>query len=139
VTVRLYALYGVLLFADLHADVLYRIRKFEKRIDSVVTTNYFFMAIVVLMLCVVIFSSEPSNLSPFFYRLLAAAGIIDATITISAIIMHKMYLQKHPAQAAAEAKATQVHTRNFLHNPLVILLLIYLVAQLIGSFVALWK
>jgi hypothetical protein len=42
--------------------------------------------------------------------LLAALGIIDATMTITAIIMHKMYLQKHPAVAAAEAKPLEANS-----------------------------
>lgn len=39
-TTQLYLGYGVLLFATLHADVLYRIRGFEKKIDTVITANY---------------------------------------------------------------------------------------------------
>lgn len=137
-TLKLYMLYGVLLFATLHADVLYRIRRFERRIDNVVTANYLMMTIVVVMLSVVIFASSPSDLGEFFYRLLAASGIIDATMTMTAIIMHKMYLQKHPVLAAQAAQATTAQSKNFWRNPLVVLLLIFLAFQVVGSLIALF-
>lgn len=103
ITLKLYLFYGVILFATLHADVLYRIRGFAKRINNTVTVNYLFMTGIVVMLTIVIFSPTPSDLGEFFYRLLAATGIVDATMTITVIIMHKMYLQKHPALAATAA------------------------------------
>lgn len=138
ITLKLYMLYGVLLFATLHADVLYRIRRFESRIDAVVISNYFTMAVVVLMLAVVIFADSLSDLGSFYYRLLSAIAIIDATMTITAIIMHKMYLQKHPELAAKAAKAeAMAKSKNFWKNPLVILLLIFLAFQAVGSLIAL--
>lgn len=136
-TLKLYMAYGVLLFATLHADVLFRIRRFEKRIDNVVTANYLFMAIVVAMLFVVIFSDSPSDLGEFYYRLLAAFGIIDATMTITAIIMHKLYLQKHPTLAVSAAQTATAQSKNFWKNPLVILLIIFLAFQVVGSLIAL--
>lgn len=134
---RLYMLYGVILFATLHSDVLYRIRGFETKINNTVSVNYAFMATVVVMLSVVIFSPSPSDLGEFFYRLLAAVGIIDATMTLTAIIMHKMYLQKHPQVAADSAQATAAQSKNFWRNPIVIILLIFLMFQVIGSMAAL--
>lgn len=133
-TARLYMIYGVLLFATLHADVLYRIRSFEKNIDNVVTANYVLMTIVVIMLITLILTGDPGALGDVFYRVLAACGIIDATLTITAIIMHKMYLQKHPV-AAAEASASSPRTKNFWRNPLVVIILIYLTFQVIGSII----
>lgn len=136
-TLKLYMLYGVLLFATLHADILYRIRRFERKIDNIVTANYFLMTIVVIMLSAVIFSDNPSDLGEFFYRLLAAAGIIDATMTITAIILHKLYFQKHPELAASAAQTTSAHSKSFWKNPLVILLLIFLAFQVIGTIIGL--
>jgi hypothetical protein len=136
-TLKLYLSYGVLLFATLHADILFRIRRFERQIDNVVTANYFLMATVVTMLFIVIFSGQPSDLGEFFYRLLAAAGIIDATMTITAVILHKLYLQKHPELAASAELTPSARSKNFWKNPLVILLLIFLTFQVIGSLVAL--
>jgi hypothetical protein len=138
VTFKLYVAYGILLFATLHADVLYRIRRFEKTIDSIVNANYVLMAIVVLMLFVATFSGSLSELPSFFYRLLAATAIIDATMTITAVIMHKMYLQKHPVLTAAQnAQLTTEKSKNFWRNPLVIVLMFLLAAQVIGSLIAL--
>src|SRR6185312_13241956 len=54
------------------------------------------MAIVVLMLIPVIFLSDNSTLPSLYYRSLAAAGIVDATLTLIAVILHKLYIQKHP-------------------------------------------
>jgi len=136
-TAKLYMSYGVLLFATLHADILYRIRSFDKRIDSVVTVNYFFMAIVATMLFIIIFSNSSSDLGEFYYRLLAACGIIDATMTITAIIMHKLYLQKNPVLAASAAEIATPQSKNFWKNPWVVLLLIFLAFQVIGSITAL--
>lgn len=132
-TMKLYMSYGVLLFATLHADVLYRVRGFEKKLDNVVTANYFFMATVAIMLFVIIFSESPPVLGELYYRLLAAVGIIDATMSITAIIMHKLYLQKHPVLAVSATQATTAQSKNFWKSPLVILLLIYLVFQVIGT------
>lgn len=134
---KLYMAYGVVLFATLHADVLYRIRSFENRIKNIVSINYFFMAIVIAMLFIVIFSNNRPGLGEFYYRLLAAAGIVDATMTITAVIMHKMYLQKHPELAAKIAAAGAARSKNFWKHPLVILLIIFLAFQVIGSIVAL--
>jgi hypothetical protein len=137
ITFKLYMAYGVLLFATLHANVLYRLRGFDKKIDLVVAANYAVMAVVVAMLFILIFTEDHSTIADFFYRLLAATAIVDATMTISAIIMHKMHLQKHPELSAKAAEAAVPQSKNFWHNPLVILLLIFLAFQVIGGFFAL--
>ena len=96
ITFKLYLFYGVVLFTTLHADTMYRISGLDKKTDIIVIANYIFMFVVSLMLTIVIFASNSSDLGEFFYRILAAAGIIDATLTTTASITHKMYLQKHP-------------------------------------------
>lgn len=93
---ELYALYLVLLFATLHGEVLVKTIGKQNNIDKVVYTNYIFMAIVVLMLIPAIFVSDNARLPSLYYRSLAAAGIIDATLTLIAVILHKLYVQKHP-------------------------------------------
>lgn len=134
-TLKLYLSYAVLLFATLHADVIYRIRGFEQKIDKVVLANYAVMALVVLMLFTVIFTNGATGLGEFFYRLLAAAAIVDATMTITAVIMHKMYLQRHPV--AVTAGIVPAQTKNFWRHPLVILLIIFLMLQVVGSIIGL--
>lgn len=134
---QLYLFYGVVLFAILHGEVLYRLRGYENRIDTTVYANYVLMTLVVIMLTFLIFYPERSDLNPFFYRLLAALGIIDATATITAIIMHKMFLQKHPELAAKAAEDERSKSKNFWKNPLVVLLLIFLAFQFIGGILGL--
>lgn len=134
ITYRLYLSYAVLLFATLHADVLYRIRKFDAKLDSVITANYAFMGIVVSMLFILIFSTNIDALGEGFYRVLGASGIVDATMTITAIIMHKLYLQKHPELITHSSAA---ESKNFWKNPLVVVLLFFLALQLVGGFVSL--
>jgi len=90
---RLYGLYAVLLFAVLHGDVLARTLGKQVNIDKTVYVNFGFMVAVVVMLLPVIFGA---SFGAFYYRLLAALGIVDATLTLVTIILHKLYVQKHP-------------------------------------------
>jgi hypothetical protein len=94
---KLYQLYFVLLFATLHAEILTKMRGKEPLIDRIVIANYFFMGFVVLMLIPIIFTGDNTTLlGSFYYRLLGALGIIDATLTLSSVILHKLYIRKHP-------------------------------------------
>jgi hypothetical protein len=55
------------------------------------------MAAVVFMLQAVIYLESSSNfLSETFFRILGAAGIVDGTLSILAIIFYKLYMNKHP-------------------------------------------
>jgi hypothetical protein len=145
---KLYALYFVLLFATLHGETLSKTTGKQKNIDTTVSVNYFFMAIVVLMLLPVIFLNDNSSLPSIYYRSLAAAGIIDATLTLIAVILHKLYVQKHPTltdnvfnlqqipgqpgqnmQNAQIAAAAPKHGMNIF----VKILLGYVILQVIGS------
>ncbi len=96
IVAKLYALYFVLLFAVLHGEVLAKTIGKQASIDKVVFFNYCFMLVVVVMLIPVIFTGYSSSLGGFYYRLLAAAGIVDATLTLVAVILHNLYVQKHP-------------------------------------------
>jgi hypothetical protein len=103
---RLYALYFVLLFATLHAEILAKIRGIQTTIDRVVLSNFVFMALVVALLVPVIFvDNSLQTLGAFYFRGLAAAGIVDATLTLTAIILHKLYLRKNPRVNDAVFKA----------------------------------
>lgn len=93
---KLYSVYFVLLFATLHGEVLATMVKVQSDLAKYVIANYFFMLVVVVMLMPVIFVSDKADLGSFYYRLLAASGIIDATLSMVAIILHKLYLQKNP-------------------------------------------
>jgi tetrahydromethanopterin S-methyltransferase subunit B len=126
-TLKFYLLYGILLFATLHADLLYRIRKIDNKIDNLVTANYIFIIIVVVMLTVDVFFDSTAELGDMFYRVLAAAAIIDATMTLTAGVMYKLFLQKHPELIAAnEENSSKPARSNFLKDPLALIMVLLL-------------
>lgn len=132
---RLYLTYFVLLFATLHGEVLAKMLGKQDTIDKMIFSNYGFMIVVVLMLLPVIFVSDATLLGEVYYRFLAAFGIIDATLTLVAVIMHKLYLQKHPkVESAVFNPANGPQPRRGMH-PVVIILLAYLALQFIGGVV----
>jgi hypothetical protein len=146
---KLYELYFVLLFAALHGEVLSKTVLKQESLRTIVYSNYIFMAIVVAMLLPPIFGTA-SDMSSFYYRLLAAAGIIDATLTLTVVILHKLYIQKHPdikdttfnviapaqqsgsnnPQAQAPAMAPKKHMNIFVW-----LLVAFLVFQFLGAII----
>ena len=135
ITVKLYGTYGVILFATLHAEVLYRIRRLDKKIDSVINANYISMSIVVIMLIIVIFASNTSLVGNFYYRILSAIAIIDAAMTITSIIMQKLYLQKHPEIEAKFENSEQgkLLKKSFFKRPFFIILMIFIALQFFGA------
>ena len=96
-TVRLYSMYFLLGFASLHGDMLSKAMKRENYLDSIVVSNYVFIAIVVVMLLPIIYIDHPIEvLGGLYLRFLAAAAIIDGTLSILTILFYKLYLHKHP-------------------------------------------
>lgn len=143
---KLYMTYFVLLFAILHGEVLAKTLGEESYIDNIVYGNFVFMFFVVLMLLPVIFFGS-EQFDSIYYRLLAAFGIIDATLTLLTVILHKLYLQKHPkvndavfaiqpggpnTPASTQAQP-QAHQPKRGMNILVIILIAFLALQFIGS------
>ncbi|MDP3881304.1 MAG: hypothetical protein Q8Q31_00300 [Nanoarchaeota archaeon] len=93
----LYQTYFVIGFAALHGDILSKALRKEDYLDMIVYLNYLFMAIVVLMLLPIIYLNNATQiLGEFYFRVLAAAGIIDGTLSILTIIFYKIYAHKHP-------------------------------------------
>lgn len=92
---KLYATYFIAAFASLHGEMLYKTRGLDATITNITYANYIFMALVVILLLPPLWVSD-SDFPDFYYRLLAATAIVDATLTILAVILHKLYLQKHP-------------------------------------------
>jgi hypothetical protein len=111
---KLYATYFVLLFAILHAETLAKTLRTTQAITYVVGTNFVLMTIVTIMLMPVIYISNTSSLGDFYFRALAAAGILDATLTLLAVIMHKQYLDKHPELAKVSTPSTKHKGPNLL-------------------------
>ena len=145
---KLYMLYLVLLFAILHGEVLAKTRGEQSNIDAIVGANFVFMAVVVGLLIPIIFV-DSDLFADFYYRLLAACGIIDATLTLVAVILHHLYIQKHPkiadpiftiqsmpsqipGQPPQNMQVTMQQPKRRM-NPLVLLLLIYVGFQVIGG------
>lgn len=94
---NLYQTYFVIIFATLHGNILFGILKKEKYIDIIIYVNYIFIAIVALMLQWVIHINNATTvLGDMFFRILAAAGIIDLTLTILVVIFYKWHIHKHP-------------------------------------------
>lgn len=94
---RLYQTYFIIGFASLHGDILSKALHKKEYIDIIVYANYVFIAIVVLMLQPVIYISNATKvLGEMFFRSLAAASIIDGTLSILTIIFYKLHTHKHP-------------------------------------------
>ena len=105
---NLYQTYFVIGFASLHSDILSKALKRENYLDMIVYLNYVFIAIVVSMLMPVIFIDNAFNvLGEIYYRFLGAAGIIDGTLSILAIILYKLYMHKHPEEQNTLAGGVQ--------------------------------
>lgn len=92
---KLYGTYFVLLFASLHGSLLEDSVGKESRIDTLVRVNYIFMIIVIAMLLPLIWIGTDA-FGDMYVRILAASGIIDATLTIMVAIYTRMYIQKNP-------------------------------------------
>lgn len=141
---KLYGTYFILLFACLHGQMLVEARGKKSSIDTLVDVNYVIMGFVILLIFPLIWITD-SNLPAFYYRLLAAFGIIDATLTILSVILYKMYVQKHPeipsaifsVSASPDANGNTVplqvvEQKRHIH-PLIWLLGIFIVGQVVVS------
>jgi len=94
---KLYQTYFLVGFASLHTDILSKALNKEKYLDLIVYCNFLFIGIVLIMLLPIIYLDKAYKLlGEFYYRLLGAAGIIDGTLSILAIIFFKLYIHKHP-------------------------------------------
>lgn len=141
---RLYGTYGILLFACLHGQMLSETKGKKIGIDLIVNSNYVLMFIVVILAMPVLWL-DSGSFPGFYYRILAAFGIIDATLTILAVIIHRMYIQKHPeTQSTIFSVATQLDangvpvkvqtvTQKRRIHPLIWLLGIFIVGQMVIS------
>ena len=145
---ELYELYFVILFASLHGEALFKITGKQNLINKLVYSNYIFMSGVVIMLIPIIFFQQ-TNFPSIYFRLLAAIGIIDATLTIISVIQYKLYLQKNPdlndnlfgnqSSALASGQPSQVqykkHHMNIFLKIFIILMALQFIAGLVISFI----
>ena len=92
-----YQTFFLLAFASLHVDILSKAFGKEKYMDAVIEANYIFIAVVFLMLQAIVYIANPFiTLGELYYRFLAAAAIIDGTLSVLTIIFYKLYLHNHP-------------------------------------------
>lgn len=140
---RLYGTYFILLFASLHGQMLVETRGKQSSIDTIVNVNYVLMSLVVLLILPLIWTTD-ANFPGIYYRLLAACGIIDGTLTILAVILHKLYVQKHPEvqstifstpglNPVAVDSTGQVVVQKRHTHPLILLLGIFIIGQFVIS------
>lgn len=131
----LYQTYFLVAFAGLHVDILSKALRKEKYMDMIICGNYVFIFAVVAMFLPIIFLDNPVKvLGEMYYRFLAAAGIIDGTLSILTIIFYKLYMHKHPEENALQDDVPQKYgqpARKGL-SIWVWILIIYLFFQVIG-------
>lgn len=88
---NLYQSYFVLFFAIVIIDVLSDALHKKDYIDFVTYINYFFIIALTIMLQIVIYIDSPlQTLGSFYFRAMAAIGIIIGTLSILTIIFSKM-------------------------------------------------
>jgi len=92
---NLYQSFFVIGFAALHGDVLGKALQKKEYIDIAIYVNYLFMAVVVVMLELVIFLGS-NYFGELFLRILAAAAILDGTLTLLALIFYRWYVHTYP-------------------------------------------
>ncbi len=136
---NLYVTFFLIGFGSLHVDVLSKVLGKEKYMDTIIYANYAFIAIVLAMLQPIIYvHNADAVLSPVFFRVLAAAAIVDGTLSILTMIFYKLYLHKHPEavdvfQSAVTANSAQPGKRGGI-SFWVLLLLLYVFFQIVLPF-----
>ncbi|MCX6722934.1 MAG: hypothetical protein NT094_02580 [Candidatus Staskawiczbacteria bacterium] len=94
---RVYQTYFLIAFAALHIDILFKAFDKEKYMNAIIYANYGFILVVVLMFQPIIYIDNATTvLSEMYFRILAAVGIVDGTLSILTIIFFKLYMSKHP-------------------------------------------
>lgn len=93
---RLYGTYFIAAFAAFHGEMLHKTTGLDTKINNIVKANYVLMGLVIILLLPIIWAPVGTVFPDFYYRLLAAAAIVDATLTILAMILHKLYFRNHP-------------------------------------------
>jgi len=94
---KLYATLFIIGFASLHGDILSKALHRENYMDIIIYVNYLFIMIVVAMFQPIIYFADfVRGLGDVYWRILAAFGIVDGTLSILTIIFYKLYMNKHP-------------------------------------------
>jgi hypothetical protein len=92
-----YLAFFVVLFAAFHAKLLYDRSSIIPTLRKLVDVNYGVIGFVALLLIFwVFFPSLNDGFNGFYGRLVAAAVVIDVTLTIVIAVMQHMYFQRNP-------------------------------------------
>jgi succinate dehydrogenase hydrophobic anchor subunit len=120
-----YQTYFLIGFASLHADILSKASRKEKYMDAIIYANYIFIVAVVLIFIPIIFITDaPRVLGEMYFRILAAVGIIDGTLSVLTIIFYKLYMHKHPEiENPSQKRGLSIW---------ILILIIYLLFQVLG-------
>lgn len=130
---KIYETYFIVGFASLHSDILSKVMNKEGYINIIIYVNYLFIIIVALMLQPWIYITNATKvLGEFYFRLLAAAGIIDGTLSILTIIFYKIYMHKHPrVENSLGGKVVGAKSERKGLSLWVWILIIYLIVQIV--------
>lgn len=92
-----YQLYLVVIGVALYSNVLQLFKGATKLIDRITQSNIYFNCLMGVILMPQIFLDDPrASIGEFYYRILAAVGIIQVTLTVLTLIYYKIYAQHHP-------------------------------------------
>jgi hypothetical protein len=131
-----YQTFFLLAFASLHADILSKAFGKAKYMNAVIEANYIFISIVFLMLQATIYVTNAYIvLGELYYRFLAAAAIIDGTLSVLTIIFYKLYLHNHPEIAIPVKKDHVSIWLVILLLPLIIFFFFFLIGVISRAFI----
>ena len=96
IVLNLYQSYFVIFFAIIAIDLLTDALHKKDYLDLLVYVNYFFIITLTIMLQLVIYIDRPmQKLGDFYFRAMAAIGIIIGTLSILTIIFNKIASNKN--------------------------------------------
>lgn len=98
-TFKIYRSFFYIGFAALHGNMLSKALGLEKYLDNLIIANYVMIGSVLLMVEYAVFRGT-EVLNEMFFRVLAAAGIVNGTMTLLVIIFYKLYMSNNPEKAA---------------------------------------
>lgn len=136
--VHIYQTFFLIGFAALHVNILSKSLDLQNYINIIIYINYLFIIIVLVMLQPVLYITDAKIvLGDMYYRFLAAASIIDGTLSILTIIFYKLYMHQHPEiqnifQSNASSGDNQTHKKGL--SVWVWILIIYLILQIVVPF-----
>lgn len=136
----LYQAITVIILLSFHINFLQLLRKASEFIDRLITSNIVVTTATAALIMPLLFIGNPKDtLGDFYYRLLAAVGIINGTLTVLVLIFFKLFIQKHPKsrkQIRLFANKNKISVWVWI---LIVFLAIQVVPYLIFGFLELFK